>query len=249
LHRSAIKPLGEAVHMKSLNLDRGEVFEVDLEAATPEETQGTIAVMGGEDWELWIEALADAGVLATGARTLAYTYIGSELTWPIYREGTLGRAKEDLDRAAAANGRRLEPLGGDARVATLKAVVTQASTAIPVVSLYVALLFRVMKDKGLHEDCAQHIDRLFRNEIYGASPMPLDEVGRIRVDDIELSDEIQDEVRRRWPLATTENMAELGDLDGVRADFLKIFGFGFDGVDYEADLDPTAEPVLSLNAG
>jgi enoyl-[acyl-carrier protein] reductase / trans-2-enoyl-CoA reductase (NAD+) len=236
LFRSVIKPLGAPVHIKTLNVDRGEVHDVDLEPATDEETRATVAVMGGEDWELWIEALQSAGVLAPGFRTLAFTYIGSELTWPIYWKGTLGRAKEDLDRAAAAIRDRLH--GGDARVASLKAIVSQASSAIPVVPLYVSLLFRVMKERGVHEGCIEHIHRLFATQLGGA-PMNLDDAGRIRLDDVELSEPIQGEVKRRWPLVTTENLGELGDLRGFRDDFLKIFGFGIEGVDYDAEQDPT----------
>ena len=233
LSRSVIKPLGDPVHIKTLNVDKAIVHEVDLEPATIEETAATITVMGGEDWELWVNALQDAGVLAPEYKTYAYTYIGSELTWPIYWEGTLGRAKEDLDRAAAA-------IGDAARVAVLKAVVTQASSAIPVVPLYVALLFRVMKDKKLHEPIINHIQRMFATQLYNQPEMRLDDKGRIRMDDVELSEAIQGEVKRRWPLVTTENLDELGDMEGFREDFLKIFGFGFDGVDYEADQDPLA---------
>ncbi len=239
LHRSVIKPLGDPVHIKSLNVDKGEVVEVDLEPATEEETANTVAVMGGEDWEFWVSALADAGVLAEGFRTVAFTYIGTELTWPIYWEGTLGKAKEDLDRAAAGMRERLATISGDARVATLKAIVSQASSAIPVVPLYASLLFRVMKDAGTHENIIEHIYRLFATQLARGARMNLDEAGRIRVDDWELADDIQDEVRRRWPLVSTENLDELADLEGFREDFLKIFGFGFDGVDYDADQDPT----------
>ncbi|MDZ7668493.1 MAG: enoyl-ACP reductase FabV [Gammaproteobacteria bacterium] len=243
LYRSAIKPLGEPVHIKSLNVDKGEVQEVDLEPASEEETRATVAVMGGEDWEMWIDALQEAGVLAPGFRTVAYTYIGSELTWPIYWKGTLGKAKEDLDRAARVLRERLQGLDGDARVATLKAIVSQASAAIPVVPLYVSILFRVMKEQGVHEDCIAHIYRLFATELARGKEHPeamnLDEEGRIRLDDVELSTPVQDEVRRRWPLVSTDNLNELADLPGFREDFLKIFGFGIDGVDYEADQDPT----------
>lgn len=237
LHRSAIKPLGDPVHIKTLNVDRGEVHEVDLEPATPEETAGTVAVMGGEDWEFWIDALDRAGVLAPGFRTVAYTYIGSELTWPIYWHATLGKAKEDLDRAAAALRTRLAGLAGDARVASLKAVVSQASSAIPVVPLYASLLFKVMKEQGLHEDIITHIHRLFATQLCGGAPR-LDEQGRIRVDDVELSPAVQDEVKRRWPLVETHNLGQLADLEGFRADFLRIFGFGLPGVDYDAEQDP-----------
>jgi enoyl-[acyl-carrier protein] reductase/trans-2-enoyl-CoA reductase (NAD+) len=238
VHRSAIKPLGAVKHFKTLNVDRGVVHEVDLEPATAEETQATVAVMGGEDWEFWIDALARAGVLAPGFKTVSFTYIGSELTWPIYWEATLGKAKEDLDRAARALRNRLADMKGDARVAVLKAVVTQASAAIPVVPLYASLLFRVMKDAGVHEDCIGQIDRLFRTQLYAGAARREDAEGRIRMDDLELAPAIQDEVKRRWPLVTTENIGELGDLEGFRADFLRIFGFGMPGVDYDEDLDP-----------
>lgn len=239
LHRSVIKPLGKPVHIKTLNVEKGLVHDVDLEPATAEETANTVAVMGGEDWEFWIDALRKADVLADGFRTMAFTYIGSELTWPIYWEGTLGKAKEDLDRAAAAIRESVCGISGDARVATLKAIVSQASSAIPVVPLYASLLFSVMKEAGNHENIITHIYRLFATQFANGAVMNLDEAGRIRVDDWELSDQIQNEVRRRWPLVNTENLNELADLDGFREDFLKIFGFGFDGVDYEADQDPT----------
>jgi enoyl-[acyl-carrier protein] reductase/trans-2-enoyl-CoA reductase (NAD+) len=239
LHRSVIKPLGAALHMKSVNVDRGEVLEVDLEAADAQETAATVAVMGGEDWEFWIDALKEAGVLAPGFRTLAYTYIGTELTWPIYWEGTLGKAKEDLDRAATAITGALADIQGEARVAVLKAVVTQAMSAIPVVPLYASLLFKAMKERGVHEDPIQHIYRMYATQLCSEAPMRLDDAGRIRMDDVEMSDDIQDEIRRRWELVSSENLSELGDLAGFREDFLKIFGFGLAGVDYDADLDPT----------
>ena len=239
LFRSAIKPIGRTFRVKTLNIEKGEVLEVDLAPATEEEIDSTIAVMGGEDWELWVDALRDARVLAPGFKTVSYTYIGNELTWPIYWHATLGKAKEDLDRAAAVMRGKLAPLGGDARVAALKAVVTQASTAIPVVPLYFSLLFEVMKQMGLHEDCIDHVDRLFRTQLYGNVLLRLDEAGRVRMDDVELSDPVQSEVKRRWPIVTSANVAELADLEGVRADFLRIFGFGLPGVDYDEDLDPT----------
>ncbi len=239
LHRSAIKPLGEALDIKSVNVDRGEVVQVNLEPATPEETANTVAVMGGEDWEFWMDALLAEDLLAPGCKTVAFTYIGTELTWPIYWEGTLGQAKIDLDRASRAIGAKLEGLGGDARVAVLKAIVSQASSAIPVVPLYVALLFKVMKEQGIHEDIISHIHRMFATQLKAGAEMRLDDDGRIRMDDVELSDAVQAEVQRRWPLVDTDNLAELGDLSGYREDFLKIFGFGFDGVDYDAEVDPT----------
>jgi enoyl-[acyl-carrier protein] reductase/trans-2-enoyl-CoA reductase (NAD+) len=234
-----IKPLGAALHMKSVNVDRGEVVEIDLEPADADETAATVAVMGGEDWEFWIDALKQAGVLAPGFRTLAYTYIGTELTWPIYWEGTLGKAKEDLDRAATAITQELADVQGEARVAVLKAVVTQAMSAIPVVPLYASLLFKVMKERDVHENPIEHIYRMYATQLCTAAPARLDDIGRIRMDDVEMSPDIQDDVRRRWELVNSDNLAELGDLAGFRKDFLKIFGFGFTGVDYEADLDPT----------
>ena len=245
LHRSAIKPLGETLTMKSLNVNKGEVAEVALEPGDDEDIANTVAVMGGEDWEFWIDALEDAQLLAPGFRTLAFTYLGSELTWPIYWEGTLGQAKIDLDRAAGAITERLAPLNGSARVASLKGVVTQASSAIPVVSLYMSLLFKVMKEQGLHEGPIKHIHRLFATQLAQDATPRLDEAGRIRMDDVELSAEIQDEVKRRWSMVSTENLNEFGDLEGYQADFLKIFGFGFEDVDYDAEVDP----ILGMDIG
>ncbi len=238
LHRSSIKPLGEVLDIKTVHVEKGEVSNVALEPATPEEVADTVTVMGGEDWEYWIDALLAADLLAPNAKTVAYTYIGSELTWPIYWEGTLGKAKADLDRASAQIQQKLQSINGDARVAVLKAIVSQASAAIPVVPLYAALLFRVMKEQGSHEECIEHIDRLFASQLQTGEEMRLDEAGRIRVDDLELADQVQAEVKRRWPLVNTNNLPELGDLSGFREDFLKIFGFGIDGVDYDADVDP-----------
>lgn len=238
LYRSAIKPVGAPVHIKSLNVDKGLVQDVDLTPATDEEIQSTVKVMGGEDWERWVGFLQKEGLLAAGFKTIAYTYIGSKLTWPIYWEGTLGKAKEDLDRAATALRASLAPLQGDARVAVLKAVVTQASSAIPVVPLYISLLFKVMKERGVHEDCLRHIHRLFRTWLGESGSIRMDDRGRLRVDDLELRDDVQDDVKHRWALVSTETLPELGDLDGYRRDFLRIFGFGVDGVDYEQDISP-----------
>ncbi|MEL0047519.1 MAG: enoyl-ACP reductase FabV [Gammaproteobacteria bacterium] len=238
LHRSAIKPLGEVLDIKTVHVEKGEVSNVALEPATEQEVADTVTVMGGEDWEYWIDALLANDLLAPKAKTVAYTYIGSELTWPIYWEGTLGKAKADLDRASGEIQRKLQAVGGDARVAVLKAIVSQASAAIPVVPLYAALLFQVMKEQGSHEECIEHIDRLFASQLQAQATMRLDDAGRIRVDDLELAEVVQTEVKRRWPLVNTGNLPELGDLAGFRADFLKIFGFGIQGVDYDADVDP-----------
>ncbi|MBN9006141.1 MAG: trans-2-enoyl-CoA reductase family protein [Rhizobiales bacterium] len=238
VYRSAIKPLGAPVAIKTLDTETGEVFETTISPASEEEAAATVAVMGGEDWKRWIDQLADAGVLAPGFRTLNYTYIGSELTWPIYWKGTLGRAKVDLDRKAEAIRERLGP--DAARVVALKAVVTQASSAIPVVPLYGTVLFKVMKQLGLHEGCIEQIDRLFRTRL--GKDAALDEAQRLRVDDWELSPEVQTEVSRRWPLLSTETLGELADLPEYRSQFLRLFGFGIDGVDYAQDVDPRVVP-------
>ncbi|MBN9333018.1 enoyl-ACP reductase FabV [Devosia sp.] len=234
MYRSAIKPMGTPVTSKTLNTGTGEVSEIEVQPATDEEAEGTVKVMGGEDWELWIAALAEAGVLADGFQSLNYTYLGSELTWPIYHKGTLGRAKGDLDRAAAA----IRSQFGEhaAHVVALKAVVTQASSAIPVVPLYGTLLLKVMDEMGIGEGTIEQIDRLFRVKLQGEPA--LDEDSRVRVDDWELTKTVQDEMARRWWMLTTENLGDLADLGKYRAEFLKLFGFGLGGVDYSADLDP-----------
>ena len=235
--RSAIKPLGDPLSVKSLDVNKGEVREIVLPPADEDETAATVQVMGGEDWEWWIDALLSADVLAPGFKTVAYSYLGSDLTARIYREGTLGRAKADVDRAAAAIQSRLGDVGGEARVAVLKAIVSQASTAIPVVPLYMSILFRVMREQGSHETSIEHIDRLFRDGLYGDA-IGRDEVGRLRADARELADSVQIEVRRRWDLVDSDNIGALSDLDQFRDEFLALFGFGFDGVDYDADVDP-----------
>lgn len=237
-YRSAIKPLGAPVEIKTLNTESGEVYETTIAPATEDEATATVAVMGGDDWKRWIDRLADAGVLAPGFRTLNYTYIGSELTWPIYWKGTLGRAKVDLDQKAEAIRKRLGP--DAARVVALKAVVTQASSAIPVVPLYGTVLFKVMKELGLHEGCIEQIDRLFRTRL--GKDAELDDEQRIRVDDWELSPKVQAEVLRRWPLLTTETLGELADLPEYKSQFLRLFGFGIGGVDYAQDIDPRLVP-------
>ncbi len=233
-YRSAIKPYGQQVTSKTLNTGTGEVSTVTVDPATEEEAAATVKVMGGEDWELWIDALDQAGVLADGFRTLNYTYLGSELTWPIYHKGTLGKAKADLDRAAAA----IRAKHGDdaAHVVALKAVVTQASSAIPVVPLYGTLLIKVEDEMGLGEGPIHQIDRLFREKLQGVTV--LDEAERIRVDDWELSPAMQAELAKRWAVLNTENLAELADLAKYRIEFLKLFGFAVGGVDYSKDVDP-----------
>ena len=238
VHSSTLKPTGSAATQKGVNTDKGTIQEFHLEAASQEEIDNTVAVMGGEDWQMWIEALADAGVLAEGAKTTAYTYIGEKITWDIYWHGTIGAAKQDLDKRVMDIRARMASIGGDARVSVLKAVVTQASSAIPAMPIYLAILFKVMKAKGTHEGCIEQIDRLFREVMYGDKA--LDDEGRQRVDDLELLPEVQAEVAELWSQIDTDNLNELSDFAGYREEFLQLFGFEVPGVDYDADVDPVA---------
>ena len=243
LHRSVIKPLGSSFESRTLdlNLNTGDarVVDVTIDPADSKEAEETVAVMGGEDWQFWIETLSEAGVLAQNFKTVAYTYIGNELTWPIYWDGTLGKAKEDLDRTSKQIQVQLEKggLNCEARVAVLKAVVTQASTAIPVVPLYFSILFKVMKQQGTHENCIQHIHRLFQEELYGTKEKRLDEKGRIRMDNHELDEQVQAAVSAAWSSIDSSNVNALADIEGFRSDFMRIFGFGIENVDYDADQD------------
>ncbi len=237
-HRSVLKPIGGVYTGKTLNTDRGEVTEMDIEPASEKEIADTIAVMGGEDWEWWMDALGDAGLLADGCRSVAYTYIGPDVTWPIYWKGTIGKAKIDLDRAARAIDDRLSATGGSATVSVMKGVITQASSAIPVVPLYISLLFKIMRERGLHEGCIEQVQRMFADRIYGSDGVVVDETGRIRMDDYEMRGDVQGTVNEVWPKITTENLRELTDYDAYQEEFLKLFGFGVPGVDYEAEVDP-----------
>jgi enoyl-[acyl-carrier protein] reductase/trans-2-enoyl-CoA reductase (NAD+) len=236
--KSTLKPIGAPYSAKTVDTDKGIVSDITIEPASDQEIKDTIAVMGGEDWEMWIDALSEAGVLAPDALTVSYSYIGPKVTWDIYRNGTIGRAKEDLEAAAGSIGRKLAPAGGRAFVSINKALVTQASSAIPVVPLYISLLYRIMKEAGLHEGCIEQIQRLFAKHLAnGASPQ-LDSEGRIRIDDWEMRPEIQEAVEKIWPAVTTENLSSLTDIAGYRAEFLHLFGFGFEGVDYETETNP-----------
>lgn len=239
--RSVIKPIGEVFHAKNLVLNvlkgTAELTDVALEPATEQEIASTVAVMGGEDWQMWVEQLRDAGVLASTFNTVAYTYLGNELTQPIYRGGTLGKAKEHLDLVCGVLNDQYSDSGLKAYVAVLKAVVTQASTAIPVVPLYFSILFQVMKEAGTHENCIAHIYRLFEEQLYTSGEQRIDEEGRLRMDNLELADEIQNEVRRRWNSIDDSNLGELADVSGFSSDFLQIFGFGHDSVDYSQDVE------------
>lgn len=239
--KSALKPIGETYRATALDTNRDRIIEAEVEPATEEEIDNTRRVMGGEDWELWIDALDRAGVLAEGARTLAFSYIGTEITWPIYWHGTLGRAKEDLDRAAAALDERLAARGGRAQVAVLKSVVTQASAAIPVMPLYISMVYRIMKEKGLHEGTIDQLNRLFHEHLAAAHPPATDDAGRLRLDDRELRDDVQTPCMTLWPQVTTDNVFELTDYAGYKHEFLKLFGFDRDDVDYDADVNPKVD--------
>lgn len=233
VYKSVLKPIGQSYSQKNLNTDTGEVNSVSIEAASDEEIAHTVKVMGGEDWELWIEALATAGLLAEGFTTVAYSYIGPDLTYPIYTNGTIGRAKEHLEESAARLSARFG--GGSAYVSVNKALVTQASSAIPVVPLYISLLYKVMKEKGLHEGCIEQIQRLFADHLASGSSPALDERGRIRIDDWEMREDVQAAVAAAWEEVTSENLGELSDFSGYKSEFLRLFGFGLEGVDYQAE--------------
>ncbi|OOE95770.1 MULTISPECIES: enoyl-ACP reductase FabV [Salinivibrio] len=243
LVRSSLKPIGETYTSTAVDTNKDQLIEASVEPATEQEIQDTVTVMGGEDWELWINALNDAGVLAEGCKTVAYSYIGTELTWPIYWEGALGKAKMDLDRAANALNQTLAAKGGSANVAVLKSVVTQASSAIPVMPLYIAMVFKKMREEGVHEGCMEQIHRMFTQRLYQAdgSEPAVDSERRLRLDDLELREDIQQHCRDLWPQITTDNLTELTDYNEYKAEFLKLFGFGVDGVDYDADVSPLVE--------
>jgi enoyl-[acyl-carrier protein] reductase / trans-2-enoyl-CoA reductase (NAD+) len=239
IYKSVLKPVAESYTNKNLNTSTGVVNEITIEPAIDDEVQQTIAVMGGQDWELWTDALIEAGVLADGVQSVAYSYIGPSMTWPIYKNGSIGCAKEDLERAQRALDQKLAPLHGKAWVSVNKALVTQASSAIPVVPLYISLLYKVMKDEGTHEDTIEQMDRMLRERLYNGNPQP-DEAGRIRVDDWEMNSEVQQVIAERWEKVNTENFLELGDFQGYQSSFLRLFGFGLSGVDYSVDTDPSA---------
>lgn len=237
-HRSCLKPVGAPYTNKTVDTDKGIVSEITIDPASPEEVADTVAVMGGEDWEMWMDALAAAGLLAPGAQSVAYSYIGPEVTWAIYKNGTIGMAKNDLERAAKAIDAKLKATGGRAFISVNKALVTQASSAIPVVPLYISILYKIMKEAGTHEGCIEQMHRLFATQMYNGRTPQFDEAGRARVDDWEMRPEIQAAVSKIWPGVTTENLATETDIAGYRSEFLKLFGFGVDGVDYEADAEP-----------
>ena len=238
VHKSALKPIGQDYTAKTVDTDRGIVSEVTIEPATEAEIADTVAVMGGEDWGFWMQALEEGGVLAEGAKTVAYDYIGPDVTWPVYTNGTMGRAKIHLRETARRIDERLRQSGGAAYVSVNKALVTQASSAIPVVPLYISILYRVMKERGNHEGTIEQIQRLFATHLYHGNEPRIDEKGLIRIDDWEMEPDVQDAVREVWPRVTSENLRDVTDFSGYQAEFLKLFGFGLPGVDYEAEVDP-----------
>jgi enoyl-[acyl-carrier protein] reductase/trans-2-enoyl-CoA reductase (NAD+) len=235
LHRSVLKPIGQTFSNKTVDFHTGVVSQVTIEPANQEDIDNTVVVMGGEDWAMWIDALQSAGVLANGAITIAYSYIGPEVTEAVYRKGTIGRAKDDLEATAFNITDSLKSINGKAYVSVNKALVTQASSAIPVIPLYISLLYKIMKAEGIHEGCIEQIQRLFEQRLYTGNEIPTDEKGRIRIDDWEMRDDVQERIKTLWEKATSENLTEIGDLAGYKQDFLNLFGFGFEGVDYTAE--------------
>jgi enoyl-[acyl-carrier protein] reductase/trans-2-enoyl-CoA reductase (NAD+) len=235
LHRSTLKPIGGTFTNKTVDFHTGNVTQVSIEPANQEDIDNTVVVMGGEDWSMWMNALKDANVLANGATTVAYSYIGPEVTEAVYRKGTIGQAKDHLEATAFEISKDLVTLNGKAYVSVNKALVTQASSAIPVIPLYISLLYKIMKAEGIHEGCIEQIQRLYQQRLYTGQAVPTDDKGRIRIDDWEMRDDVQARVAALWKESTTESLPEIGDLAGYKQDFLNLFGFGFEGVDYLAD--------------
>jgi enoyl-[acyl-carrier protein] reductase/trans-2-enoyl-CoA reductase (NAD+) len=235
LHRSTLKPIGTTFTNKTVDFHTGNVTQVSIEPATQEDIDNTVVVMGGEDWAMWMNALKSAGVLAPGAKTIAYSYIGPEVTEAVYRKGTIGRAKDHLETTAFEITKQLSDLDGKAYVSVNKALVTQASSAIPVIPLYISLLYKIMKAEGIHEGCIEQIQRLYQQRLFSGNAVPTDEQGRIRIDDWEMRPDVQERIAKLWIESTTESLVELGDLAGYKQDFLNLFGFGFEGVDYLVD--------------
>jgi enoyl-[acyl-carrier protein] reductase/trans-2-enoyl-CoA reductase (NAD+) len=237
LHRSVLKPIGATYTNKTVDFHTGIVTDISIAPCQDDDIANTVAVMGGEDWSMWMEALKAENLLAPGVKTVAYSYIGPSLTEAVYRKGTIGRAKDHLEATAFSISDSLKSIDGEAFVSVNKALVTQASSAIPVIPLYISLLYKIMKEEGIHEGCIEQIQRLYQERLYTGNSIPTDDKGRIRIDDWEMRDDVQEKVATLWKQATTENLPEIGDLQGYKQDFLNLFGFGFDGVDYKADAD------------
>ena len=235
LHRSVLKPIGDVYTNKTVDFHSGKVSEISIEPCNGDDIENTIAVMGGEDWAMWIDALKAQNLLAPGAITVAYSYIGPSLTEAVYRKGTIGRAKDHLEATAFAITDSIADIDGKAFVSVNKALVTQASSAIPVIPLYISLLYKIMKEEGIHEGCIEQIQRLYQERLFTENEIPVDEKGRIRVDDWEMRSDVQEKIAKLWDEAVTENLSEIGDLEGYRKEFYNLFGFDVDGVDYEVD--------------
>ena len=245
LHRSVLKPIASTYTNKTVDFHTGIVSTISIEPCSEEDITNTVAVMGGEDWEMWIDAMKAADVLTPNALTLAYSYIGPSLTEAVYRKGTIGRAKDDLEATAFKIADKLKATGGNAFVSVNKALVTQASSAIPVIPLYISLLYKVMKKDGLHEGCIEQIQRLFKDRLYTANPIPVDEKGRIRIDDWEMLESVQNQVAELWPEASTESLPTIGDLKGYKSEFISLFGFGLEGIDYSLETNENL-PISGL---
>jgi len=237
---SVLKPIGEAFTSKTVDFHTSEVSYITLEPATEEEIKNTVAVMGGEDWEMWIDYLSKEGVLAEGFKTVAYSYIGPEVTHAIYKDGAIGKAKNDLERAAAKLTEKYSDIDAKAWVSVNKALVTQASSAIPVVSLYVSILYKIMKEKGTHEGCIEQMYRLFKDRMY-AGTTAVDENGRIRIDDLEMESDVQNEVSRIWEIVDSSNIKKLTDIEGYRREFFRLFGFEYSDINYDEETDANVE--------
>lgn len=240
-HRSVLKPIGNSFTNKTVDFHTGIVSNITIEPCTPEDIENTVAVMGGEDWDLWIEELKKENLLAPNAITVAYSYIGPALTEAVYRKGTIGRAKDHLESTAATITDKLKDIGGKAYVSVNKALVTQASSAIPVIPLYISLLYKVMKAEGIHEGCIEQIQRLFQARLYTGSAVPTDTEGRIRIDDLEMREDVQSKVAELWKQADTDTLPNIGDLKGYKNDFLNLFGFSVDKVDYLVDVNENVD--------
>lgn len=245
VYNSTLKPIGQTFTNKTVDFHTGVVSDISIQPANEEEIESTVAVMGGEDWGFWIDDLKAAGLLAEGATTVAYSYIGPALTEAVYRKGTIGRAKDNLEATAFTINDKLKDLNGRAFVSVNKALVTQASSAIPVIPLYISLLYKIMKEADVHEGCIEQIQRLFSERLYTGEAVPTDAQGRIRVDDLEMREDIQAKVAALWLDADTDTLPEIGDLAGYKKDFLNLFGFDVEGIDYEADVNEEV-PISGL---
>lgn len=238
IYKSVLKPIGGPYTNKSLDMSNYKLETVTLPPASEDEINQTVSVMGGEDWELWIDALESQGLLSQGAKSVAYSYVGPEVTTAVYRNGTIGRAKDHLEATAVRMNERFKKINGAAFVSVNKALVTQSSSAIPFIPLYFIILNKVMSDLNINEGCIQQIYRLFHGEMYNGGKINFDDKGLVRMDNFELRQDVQDIVSKRWNSLTDANFEGVADIDGYDKDFLKLFGFGIEGVDYNADVDP-----------